>query len=445
MSGNQLRFDGKVAIITGAGGGLGRSHALLLASRGAKVVVNDLGSSITGTGASTRAADAVVEEIQKMGGTAVANYDSVEDGEKIVQTAINNFGRVDIVVNNAGILRDVSFLKMKDIDWDLVYKVHVRGAYKVTKAAWNYMREQNYGRIIMTSSMAGLYGNVGQTNYAMAKMGLVGFAKSLALEGKSRNILVNTIAPIAGSRLTATVMPEELIKALKPEFVSPLVAYLCHESCTETGQIFEVGAGWVAKLRWQRTEGAFFPIDRELTPEDIRDSWDVITDFTHNPSYPTTMAESTTIAIGNLQNKGENAKMPKKKSGVSSATSSATTAEASGFKASAIFQQLAKRLQAEGSALVSKIGGIYEFEIMDGPNGAKQSWTLDLKNGNGSISVGKPQNAGVTIMMKDSDFVQMMTGKLNSQEAFLQGKLRIRGDMKLALKLREIIGPQSKL
>src|SRR5579862_3664068 len=164
----QLRFDGKVAIVTGAGGGLGRSHALLLASRGAQVVVNDLGGSFTGEGKSASAADKVVDEIKAAGGTAVANHDSVEDGDKIVKTAIDTWGKLDILVNNAGILRDVSFQKMTQADWDLVYKVHVFGTFKVTHAAWNLMRDAGYGRIINTSSAAGIYGNFGQANYAMA-------------------------------------------------------------------------------------------------------------------------------------------------------------------------------------------------------------------------------------------------------------------------------------
>src|SRR5215471_20128469 len=219
---SQLRFDGKVALVTGAGGGLGRSHALLLASRGAKVVVNDLGGSFTGEGKSASAADKVVAEIKAAGGEAVANYDSVEDGDKIVKTAIDTWGRLDILVNNAGILRDVSFAKMTQQDWDLVYKVHVLGAFRCTHAAWPIMRDAGYGRIIMTSSAAGIYGNFGQANYSMAKLGLHGFAQTLAAEGKKRNIVVNTIAPIAGSRMTETVLPKELLDALKPEYVSAL-------------------------------------------------------------------------------------------------------------------------------------------------------------------------------------------------------------------------------
>lgn len=182
-----------------------------------------------------------------MGGQAVANYDSVTDGEKIVQTAISAFGRIDILVNNAGILRDVSFAKMKDQDWDLIYDVHLKGSYKTSKAAWEHMKEQKFGRIIMVTSAAGLYGNFGQTNYSAMKLALVGFANSLAIEGAKLGIKVNTIAPLAGSRMTETIMPPDFVKALKPEFVTPLVAFLCHESTEQTGGVFEVGAGWISK------------------------------------------------------------------------------------------------------------------------------------------------------------------------------------------------------
>lgn len=198
-------------------------------------------------GASTKAADLVVDEIKKAGGEAVANYDSVTDGDKIVATAISAFGRIDVLVNNAGILRDVSFAKMKDQDWELIYDVHLKGSYKTTKAAWEHMKNQKYGRIIMVTSAAGLYGNFGQTNYSAMKLALVGFANSLAIEGAKLGIKVNTIAPLAGSRMTETIMPPDFVKALKPEFVTPLVAYLCHEKTEQTGGIFEVGAGWVSK------------------------------------------------------------------------------------------------------------------------------------------------------------------------------------------------------
>ncbi|MFP4324275.1 MAG: SDR family oxidoreductase, partial [Anaerolineales bacterium] len=220
---SNYRFDGRVAVVTGAGRGLGRTHALLLASRGARVVVNDLGVSTTGEGADTSPADDVVNEIKAAGGEAVANHDSVDAGDKIIQTALDTFGQIDIVVNNAGILRDKSFAKMADEDWDMVHLVHLRGAYKVTKAAWPHFREAGYGRVIMTSSASGIFGNFGQANYAAAKLGLYGFAQTLALEGAKYNIIVNAVAPLAGSRMTETILEPEVVEALRPEFVSPLV------------------------------------------------------------------------------------------------------------------------------------------------------------------------------------------------------------------------------
>ncbi len=304
----ELRFDDKVAIVTGAGNGLGRAHALLLAARGAQVVVNDLGGGIAGGGKSSNAADVVVAEIKKAGGTAVANYDSVVDGDKIVQTAMDEFGRIDIVVNNAGILRDSSFAKMSEADWDLVYEVHVKGSYKVTAAAWPHMREQKYGRIVMTASAAGIYGNFGQANYSMAKLGVTGFANTLAREGGNRNIFANTIAPLAGSRLTETVLPEDLVKALKPEYVSPLVAWLCHQDCKENGSLFEVGGGYFGKLRWERTEGKTYRVGRNITPETISGAWKTITDFGKS-THPADVNESLAPILANVsagESKGGN-------------------------------------------------------------------------------------------------------------------------------------------
>jgi (3R)-3-hydroxyacyl-CoA dehydrogenase / 3a,7a,12a-trihydroxy-5b-cholest-24-enoyl-CoA hydratase / enoyl-CoA hydratase 2 len=297
---DQIRFDGKVAIVTGAGGGLGRSHALALAARGAKVVVNDLGGSAHGEGKSASAADRVVQEIRDAGGDACASYDSVEDGAKIVQCALDSFGRIDIVVNNAGILRDVSFHKMTDADWDLVYRVHVKGSFAVTHAAWPHLRDQSYGRIVMTASAAGIYGNFGQANYAMAKLGLVGFANTLAVEGKKKNVLVNTIAPIAGSRLTETVLPKEVTDALRPEYVSPLVVWLCHDSCEETGGLFEVGGGFFGKLRWERAVGKLYRIGREVRPEDLRAHWSAIAGF-EKSTHPVAINESMQPIMENLQ------------------------------------------------------------------------------------------------------------------------------------------------
>ena len=299
---NELRFDGRVAIVTGAGQGLGRSHALLLASRGAKVIVNDLGGTATGGGKSSEAADKVVAEIKAAGGEAVANYDSVEDGAKIVQAALDHFKRVDIVINNAGILRDTSFHKMTEQDWELIYRVHLLGAFRVTHAAWPHMREAGYGRVLFTSSAAGIYGNFGQANYSMAKLGLVGFARTLAAEGNKKNIFVNVIAPIAGSRLTETILPKEVTDALRPEYVSPLVAVLAHESCQENGGLFEVGGGFMAKLRWQRTQGVSFKLGRNVPPELVQGSWERLTDF-EKATYPEDVTAAMQPVMDNLGSK----------------------------------------------------------------------------------------------------------------------------------------------
>ena len=299
---SELRFDDKVVIITGAGNGLGRSHALEFGRRGAKVVVNDLGGGAFGGGSDASPAQKVVDEIKAAGGEAVANFDSVEDGGKIVQTAMDTFGRIDVVVNNAGILRDKSFQKMTDEDWDLIYRVHVKGSYAVTHAAWPHMREQQYGRVIMTASAAGIYGNFGQANYSMAKLGLHGLTQTLAKEGQKRNIICNSIAPIAASRLTETVMPPDVLENLKPEYVSPLVAFLCHESNTDTGGIYEVGMGWFGKLRWERTAGAGLNLN-EVTAENIAGVWDKVTDFSEGSTHPSNTQEAMMGPMSNLQNK----------------------------------------------------------------------------------------------------------------------------------------------
>ena len=275
-----LGYDGKVAIITGAGGGLGRQHALLLASRGARIVVNDLGGSVAGgDSGSDTPAQSVVKEIEALGGEAVANYDSVatpEGGEAIVQTAIDSFGRVDIVINNAGILRDKTFHNMTPELLEPVIDVHLEGAFYVTKPAWVHMREQGYGRVVNTTSGSALFGNFGQSNYAAAKFGLVGLTRVLANEGAKYNIKANAIAPIAYTRMTEELMPG-MEEKLRPEFVSPLVAWLVHEECPVSGEIYSVAGGYVARVFLGVTRGVF---EKDLTPEKVRDSFDQIRDET---------------------------------------------------------------------------------------------------------------------------------------------------------------------
>jgi NAD(P)-dependent dehydrogenase (short-subunit alcohol dehydrogenase family) len=271
-----LGYDGKVAIITGAGGGLGREHALLLASRGAQVVVNDLGGSVSGEGGGSEGpAHTTAKEIEDLGGVAVADTNSVsspEGGEAIVQTAIDNFGKVDIVINNAGILRDKTFHNMTPDLLDPVLDVHLRGAFFVTRPAWLKMRENGYGRIVNTSSNSGILGNFGQSNYGAAKMGLVGFTRVLAAEGAKYNIKANAIAPVAKTRMTEELLGQ-LADKLDPKLVSPIVAWLVHEDCPVTGEVYSAAGGRIARFFIGLTEGYY---NAELSLEDVRDNFDQI-------------------------------------------------------------------------------------------------------------------------------------------------------------------------
>ncbi|WP_439469166.1 SDR family oxidoreductase [Blastomonas fulva] len=273
-----LRYDGRVVVITGAGNGLGKSHALEFAKRGARVVVNDLGGAGDGSGEDGSVASQVVREIEALGGQAIGNTDSVEDGGRIIQQAMDTYGRVDVLINNAGILRDTAFHKLDEASWDIIYRVHLLGAFRTTRAAWDVMRSAGYGRILMTTSAAGIYGNFGQANYSSAKLGIVGLANTLAVEGATKGIFTNTIAPTAASRLTASVMPEAMLKALNPEYVTPVAAMLCHESSDQNGGLFEVGGGWVAKLRWEQARGAMFS-PGTMTAEALADRWSEVTSF----------------------------------------------------------------------------------------------------------------------------------------------------------------------
>ncbi|MBX3454606.1 SDR family oxidoreductase [Ferrovibrio sp.] len=293
-----LAFSGRVAIVTGAGSGLGRSHALLLASRGAKLVINDLGGAVDGRGGSATAADAVVAEIKAAGGEAVANHDSVSDpagAARIVQAALDAWGRVDILVNNAGILRDKSFAKMPLEDFDAVLAVHLLGSAYVTHAAWPHMQAANYGRVVMTTSAAGLYGNFGQTNYGAAKLGLVGLMNALKQEGGKNGILINTIAPVAATRMTEPLFPPKLLPHLQPAYISAVVAYLCSESCNATGDIISVGAGYYAKAQIVESEGVFYGAGAEVTPEMIAADWGRITDMGKARAYGAAMEEVAKI------------------------------------------------------------------------------------------------------------------------------------------------------
>ena len=295
-----IRFDRRVAVVTGAGGGLGRAYALELAQRGAKVVVNDFGGARDGTGeGSTSPADAVVQEIVAAGGQAVANYDSVatlEGGERIVKTALDHFGRLDVLINNAGILLDKSFAKMTPEMWDRVLAVHLQGAYNVTHPAFLAMRENGYGRIVLTTSAAGLFGNFGQANYSAAKLGLVGLMNTLKLEGEKYNVKVNTVAPIATTRLTQDIFPPDLLERLKPEFLAPLVVYLCSEQCPVTGRVYNAGMGYYGRAAVVSGPGTWLGEEGQApAPEDIAAHWQAVVSLEGAQEYANLHAAVTAM------------------------------------------------------------------------------------------------------------------------------------------------------
>ncbi|KAI0649268.1 multifunctional beta-oxidation protein [Trametes meyenii] len=280
---SQLSFKGHTVIVTGAGGGLGKAYSLLFASRGANVVVNDV---------SQVAAQKVVDEITQAGGTAVTNTASVADGEAVIKTAVDAFGGVSILINNAGILRDKGFKNMSDQEWDQIMLVHLKGSYSCAKAAWPHFQKQGFGRIVNTASAAGLYGNFGQANYSAAKMGLVGFTKALAAEGARYNIKATVIAPMAASAMTETIMPPEMLANLKPAFVAPFVLAITHPDGPDAnGRIFEVGAGYVAEVRWERSKGVSFKTDKTFTPSAVQEKWEQITDFDAEPEHPQSLPD----------------------------------------------------------------------------------------------------------------------------------------------------------
>ena len=407
----EIRFDGRVAIVTGAGAGLGRTYALELAKHGAKVVVNDLGGARDGAGTgSSSPADKVVKEIKAAGGNAIANYDNVatpEGGEKIVQTAVQAFGGVDILINNAGILRDKSFLKMDPENWDAVLTVHLNGSYNVTRPAFAAMREKGYGRIVMTTSAAGLYGNFGQTNYSSAKMGLVGFMNTLKLEGAKYNIKINTIAPVAASRLTEDVMPPDMFQRMQPDFVAGIVLYLCSENCAETGAIFNAAAGFYSRAAILTGPGTILGGGEKIpTPEEIRDQWakiDSIEGAREIGDANTAIMSFLTPPVPKPEPAGE------------------TSGGAPDVKG--IF---AKMPEAFDAAAAAGKDVVFQFSI-SGPGGG--DWVVAVKDATCKVGAGKAEKPTTTIKMADGDFLQLIAGKLDGMQAYSSGKLKVEGDI----------------
>ncbi|MBC2716864.1 MAG: SDR family NAD(P)-dependent oxidoreductase [Desulfobacteraceae bacterium] len=409
---DEIRFDDQVAIITGAGGGLGRIYALELAKRGAKVVVNDLGGARDGSGeGSATPAQKVVDEIKALGGEAVANYDSVstpDGGENIVKAALDAYGTVDILINNAGILRDKSFIKMEPENWQTVLDVHLTGAYNVTKPAFKVMREKGYGRIVMTTSAAGLYGNFGQTNYSSAKMGLAGLMNTLKLEGKKYNIKVNTVAPIAASRLTEDILPPELFEKMKPEFVSPLVMYLCSQECDANGNIYNAGMGFFNRAAVVTGSGT--TIGDGVNPpeiEDVVDNFDAIASLKNGKVY-----FELNEQVGDAMNAFTAPAQP---------TTSSDEQKISSV--SAIFEAMPNAFNAEAA---KDVDVTFQYHISGDGGG---DWNCIIKNGSCTIDSGTHEKPTCTLKIADTDFVDMINGVLPAMQAYTSGKLKIEGDI----------------
>ncbi len=406
-----IRFDDRVAVVTGAGAGLGRVYALELAKRGAKVVVNDLGGARDGTGEGAAGpADRVVAEIRDAGGEAMANYDSVatvQGGEAIVNTAMETYGKLDIVINNAGILRDKTLAKMEPENWDAVMDVHLKGAYNVTRPAFLKMRENRYGRIMLTTSAAGLYGNFGQTNYSAAKMGLIGFMNTLKTEGDKHNIKVNSISPVAATRLTDDILPPELLEKLKPEFVAPLVLYLCSEQCPVTGAIYNAGMGYFNRAAFATGPGAVVGDGKTPPgPEAVAESLKKIISLDHAEEY-----SNATAAFGPMLD----AFSPKKEKGAGDATTGPTVQE--------IFEGLPGAFQRDKAKGVDVV---FQFDI-SGPKGG--SWHVAVKEEDCNVTEGSHDSPTTTIEMADDDFVKMISGEKNAMSLYTSGKIKIGGDL----------------
>jgi NAD(P)-dependent dehydrogenase (short-subunit alcohol dehydrogenase family)/acyl dehydratase/putative sterol carrier protein len=408
----KITFDNRVAIVTGAGAGLGRVYAMELARRGARVVVNDLGGARDGSGGgSASPADRVVAEIKAAGGEAVASYDNVattDGGANIVQTALDAFGTVDIVINNAGILRDKTFLKMEPENWHAVLGVHLNGAYNVTRPAFAVMKEKGYGRVLLTTSAAGLYGNFGQTNYTAAKMGLVGLMNTLKLEGAKHNVKVNTIAPVAASRLTEDVLPPDFLDKLSPDLVAPLALYLVSEQCPVSGHIYNAGMGSFNRAAIVTGPGAVITSGDGAAPvpEQIMAEWDRISSLDDGKTY-----NDVTTQIGDLL-------------GALSPPADTATSKTGGYKTvSAVFEALPEAFVADAAAGADVV---FQF-VISGPDGGE--WSCAIKDSTCTVSDGVDNNPNCTLKMAGDDFLAMMNGELPAMQAYTSGKLVIEGDI----------------
>ena len=412
-----IRFDDQAAVVTGAGGGLGRLYALELARCGASVVVNDLGGARDGTGSSSRPADDVVREITDAGGSAVANYDSVttlDGAQRIVQSAIDHFGRLDILINNAGILRDKSFAKMSPNMWQDVLDVHLHGAFNVTQPAFQIMRQQGYGRVVLTTSAAGLFGNFGQANYGSAKLALVGLMNTLKLEGAKYNIKVNTVAPLATTRLTQDVLPPDFADKLKPEFVAPLVLYLCSEQCPASGGIYNAGMGHYSRATVVSGPGIWLDKDGQCPePEAIAANWQRITSLRGAEAY----SDANAALMDMLAAPSD---LP---DDLEEASTEGSPAEGPPATVQAVFDTLPSAFQPKAAAGVDVV---FQFAI-SGPGGG--DWSAAIQDGECTVQSGIHEKPTTTLKMAGDDFLKYVSGQLPAMQAYSSGKLKIEGDL----------------
>jgi NAD(P)-dependent dehydrogenase (short-subunit alcohol dehydrogenase family) len=425
------QFVDRVAIISGAGAGLGRMYAIELAKRGCKILLNDMNKTNLA---------ATAAEIKAQGGIVAENSHNVLDGNLIYDDCIKYFGNVDILINNAGILRDKSFAKLEKNQWKDVIDVHLNGTFALTHSCFPRMVQNNYGRIINVSSGAGLYGNFGQANYSTAKMGIVGFTNTVSKEGDKYNVKCNAIAPIAATAMTATILPPAMMNSLDPKHVAPFVAYLASENCKVNGKIFELGANWYSCVRLQRSKGVHVGTDAQpATLEEISANIDSIIDFDEDATFPTAITD----ALKEIMAGPSSARPPRVKEPLPAAVAAAPLGPTPDGVTAHNISEILRHLSANAEAsrtLCEVLDGVIQFDVQVAA-GATVSYQLDFRKSASSVTVTKGAVAkpAVTLIMQENNFSKLLRGKLSTEFAYLSGALVVKGSMPKALKLKSII------
>ena len=431
----QQHFADRVAIITGAGAGLGKMYALELAKRGCKILLNDMNKSNLA---------ATAAEIKAQGGVVAEKGNNVLDGNLIYEDCIKYFGNVDILINNAGMLRDKSFVKLEKNQWKDVIDVHLNGTFAITHSCFPKMVQNNYGRIVNITSGAGLYGNFGQSNYSTAKMGIVGFTNTLSIEGAKYNVKCNALAPIAATAMTATILPPAMLNSLDPKHIAPFVAYLASDNCKVNGKIFELGANWYSCVRLQRSKGVHLGTDTQpATMEDISENIDNITDFDQDATFPTAITDALK-EIMNVSSFTRPSRVPvSSKSTVSpvvvSSKSESSSTGITSHNIHEIQRHLASNTEAS-RALSEVLDAIIQFDVQI-TSSSTVSYQFDFRKSASNVTVteGALSKPAVTIILQESNFSKLLKGKLSTEFAYLSGALVVKGSMPKALKLKSII------